>query len=47
MVDTVWFATGGGKTETYLGLLLTSAFLDRLTGKRTGSPRGRGSRYAC
>jgi hypothetical protein len=35
-VDTVWFATGGGKTETYLGLLLTAAFFDRLTGKRTG-----------
>ncbi|WP_422753028.1 helicase-related protein [Micromonospora sp. WMMD708] len=35
-VDTVWFATGGGKTETYLGLLLTTAFFDRLTGKRTG-----------
>ncbi|MFG1744842.1 helicase-related protein [Micromonospora chalcea] len=36
IVDTVWFATGGGKTETYLGLLLTTAFFDRLTGKRTG-----------
>jgi hypothetical protein len=35
-VDTVWFATGGGKTETYLGLLLTAAFHDRLTGKVTG-----------
>jgi len=35
-VDTVWFATGGGKTETYLGLLLTAAFFDRLTGKLTG-----------
>ncbi|MEV4705731.1 helicase-related protein [Actinoplanes sp. NPDC049316] len=35
-VDTVWFATGGGKTETYLGLLLTAAFFDRLTGKRMG-----------
>jgi hypothetical protein len=35
-VDTVWFATGGGKTETYLGLLLTTAFFDRLTGKSMG-----------
>ncbi len=35
-VDTVWFATGGGKTETYLGLLLTAAFYDRLTGKTVG-----------
>ncbi|MDQ2587307.1 helicase-related protein [Saccharothrix yanglingensis] len=35
-VDTVWFATGGGKTETYLGLLLTAAFHDRLTGKPLG-----------
>jgi Helicase conserved C-terminal domain len=35
-VDTVWFATGGGKTETYLGLLLTAAFHDRLTGKSLG-----------
>jgi hypothetical protein len=36
IVDTVWFATGGGKTETYLGLLVTAAFHDRLTGKNTG-----------
>lgn len=36
VVDTVWFATGGGKTETYLGLLVTTAFYDRLTGKSTG-----------
>jgi len=35
-VDTVWFATGGGKTETYLGLLVTAALHDRLTGKTTG-----------
>ncbi len=35
-VDTVWFATGGGKTETYLGLLVTTAFHDRLTGKMAG-----------
>lgn len=36
VVDTVWFATGGGKTETYLGLLVTAAFHDRLAGKVAG-----------
>lgn len=36
IVDIVWFSTGGGKTETYLGLILTAAFLDRFRGKRTG-----------
>lgn len=36
IVDIVWFATGGGKTETYLGLLVTAAFCDRLNGKRAG-----------
>jgi len=36
IVDTVWFATGGGKTETYLGLLLTSIFYDRAAGKVDG-----------
>ena len=36
IVDIVWFATGGGKTETYLGLILTAAFFDRLRGKSTG-----------
>lgn len=35
-VDIVWFATGGGKTETYLGLLVTAAFFDRLRGKTAG-----------
>lgn len=35
-VDAVWFATGGGKTETYLGLLVTAIIYDRLTGKSTG-----------
>ena len=35
-VDTVWFATGGGKTETYLGLLVTAIVYDRLTGKSDG-----------
>jgi hypothetical protein len=36
IVDIVWFATGGGKTETYLGLLTTAAFRDRLRGKSSG-----------
>lgn len=36
IVDIVWFATGGGKTETYLGLLTTAAFRDRLRGKPSG-----------
>lgn len=35
-VDTVWFATGGGKTETYLGLLVTTALYERLTGRASG-----------
>ena len=36
VVDILWFATGGGKTETYLGLLMMAAFHDRLTGKHSG-----------
>lgn len=36
VTDIVWFSTGGGKTETYLGIILTAAFYDRLTGKSTG-----------
>ena len=36
VVDIVWFATGGGKTETYLGLLITAAIHDRLRGKTHG-----------
>ena len=34
--DVVWFATGGGKTETYLGLIVMAAFFDRLRGKSVG-----------
>lgn len=37
VVDTLWFATGGGKTETYLVYVLTAAFYDRLRGKREGT----------
>jgi len=36
IVDIVWFATGGGKTETYLGLLVTAGLYDRMRGKTTG-----------
>lgn len=36
-VDVLWFPTGGGKTETYLGLLVIAAIFDRLRGKRSGS----------
>lgn len=35
-VDTLWFPTGGGKTETYLLFTLTAAFYDRMRGKRHG-----------
>jgi hypothetical protein len=34
--DIVWFSTGGGKTETYLGLVMWAALFDRMTGKTTG-----------
>lgn len=36
IVDILWFATGGGKTETYLLFILTAAFHDRLRGKQEG-----------
>lgn len=36
IVDVVWFSTGGGKTETYLGLLVTAALFDRMKGKICG-----------
>ncbi|MGA5900476.1 helicase-related protein [Streptomyces venetus] len=36
IVDTLWFATGGGKTETYLLYVVTTAFYDRLRGKYEG-----------
>ena len=36
MVDVLWFPTGGGKTEAYLGLITTLLFYDRLRGKQRG-----------
>jgi hypothetical protein len=36
IVDTLWFQTGGGKTETYLLFVMTAAFYDRLTEKGSG-----------
>lgn len=35
-VTLLYFATGGGKSEAFLGLLLYVAFLDRLRGKHRG-----------
>ncbi|MEV8374975.1 helicase-related protein [Kribbella sp. NPDC056861] len=36
-VDIVWFATGGGKSEAYLGLMATTLFYGRLTGVTAGT----------
>lgn len=35
-VDVLWFPTGGGKTETYLGLIAFGLVYDRLRGKVRG-----------
>lgn len=35
-VDVLWFPTGGGKTEAYLGLIVTAALYDRMRGKTQG-----------
>jgi hypothetical protein len=35
-VSLLWFPTGGGKTEAYLGLVVMSMFFDRIRGKDLG-----------
>ena len=36
VADILWFATGGGKTETYLGVLVTAMLYERAHGKIDG-----------
>jgi hypothetical protein len=36
-VDIVWFSTGGGKSEAYLGLMAATLFYGRLTGVTAGA----------
>jgi hypothetical protein len=36
-VDVLWFPTGGGKTEAYLGLITVGLFFDRLRDKQHGT----------
>ena len=35
-MDIIYFPTGGGKTEAYLGVIVFQLFLDRLRGKTAG-----------
>ncbi|SOC41455.1 helicase C-terminal domain-containing protein [Ureibacillus acetophenoni] len=36
-VDLIYFPTGGGKTETYLGTVIFNMFFDRIRGKNAGT----------
>jgi hypothetical protein len=37
LVELLWFAAGGGKTEAFMGIIVWQAFFDRLRGKRFGN----------